>query len=246
MNTRLDCFVMPGWDPKVFPAQLTREWMEKTPEKFAYRCLPLAIANQHGWEILSPCSFQVMWNGYTNTDGLIIQLKDEDKHHVGGPVSVFGHGVLTFHIAGIFRTSPGWNLYITGSPNMPKDAVYPLTGVVETDWAPFTFTMNHKITRTNTIIHYDKDEPICFVFPVQRTLLEEIEPKVRPMSDDPDLQEQFFAWQNSRNAFHEKMKTQPVTGGKSWQKNYFHGKDMNDVERLTDHRTKLRLKPFNK
>ena len=36
---------------------------------------------------------------------------------------------------------------VTGPFNQPKDAIQPLTAIVETDWAPFTFTMNWKFTR---------------------------------------------------------------------------------------------------
>ncbi len=32
-------------------AERTRQWMEDTVDRFAYRCLPLAIANQVGWDI---------------------------------------------------------------------------------------------------------------------------------------------------------------------------------------------------
>ncbi|MDG2375799.1 MAG: DUF6065 family protein, partial [Woeseiaceae bacterium] len=38
-------------------AQRAREWIEDLPDRFAYRCLPLAIANQVGWEILNQTPF---------------------------------------------------------------------------------------------------------------------------------------------------------------------------------------------
>ena len=41
------CYLYPGWDPLVRPAEATRPWMDATPESFAYRCLPLNIANAH-------------------------------------------------------------------------------------------------------------------------------------------------------------------------------------------------------
>jgi hypothetical protein len=33
-------------------APATRPWMDETSDAFAYRCLPLNIANAHGWEFL--------------------------------------------------------------------------------------------------------------------------------------------------------------------------------------------------
>ena len=39
------------------PAARTREWMESLPDHFAYRCLPLLIANQAGWFMLNDSPF---------------------------------------------------------------------------------------------------------------------------------------------------------------------------------------------
>ena len=108
----------------------TRAWMDATPEAFAYRCLPLNIANAHGWEILSPCGFEAMWDGNSGV-GAVTVKPDPGADPQRVPVSLFGQGTVTFHVEGIFRTPPGWNLWITGSPNRAKDAIAPLTGVVE-------------------------------------------------------------------------------------------------------------------
>ena len=59
----LICYIHPSWRPLIRPAEATRDWMTDSPESFAYRCLPLNIANAHGWEILSPCAFAAQWNG---------------------------------------------------------------------------------------------------------------------------------------------------------------------------------------
>src|SRR3989442_536780 len=40
--------------PLLRPASPRRRWMEETTDRFAYRCLPLSIANQHGWEPFCP------------------------------------------------------------------------------------------------------------------------------------------------------------------------------------------------
>ncbi|MFB8344846.1 DUF6065 family protein [Brucella cytisi] len=44
------------------------------------------------------------------------------------------------------KTEPEFDLFVTGSINRPKDAISPLTGFVETDWSPYTFTMNWRFT----------------------------------------------------------------------------------------------------
>ena len=56
-DTELTCYVHEGWEPRIAPASAKRDWMTATPESFAYRFRPLAIANSHGWVILNPCGF---------------------------------------------------------------------------------------------------------------------------------------------------------------------------------------------
>ena len=43
----LTCYVYPGWKPRLRAASPRRAWMDASPESFAYRCLPLGIANAH-------------------------------------------------------------------------------------------------------------------------------------------------------------------------------------------------------
>jgi len=240
----LTCYLYPGWKPLIRPAEATRDWMTNSPESFAYRCLPLDIANAHGWEVLSPCAFDAFWTGSTAADGVVIKTADDVAPELR-PVAIFGQGVLTIHVAGLFRTSPGWNLWVGGSPNYLKDGIQALTGVVETDWAPFTFTMNWRFTRPNTWVHFEAEEPICFFFPVQRGYLEEIKPTFAAMEADPELLKQFNAWSELRNNFHEKVANEPpATPSAKWQKHYYRGTDTQGCKHVDDHQAKLRLAPF--
>ncbi len=240
----LVCYLHPGWNPRVRPADPTREWMDASPETFAYRCLPLNIANAHGWEILCPGGFEARWNGGLRPDDVEIRL-DPGVDPATAPVALFGQGVLTFHVFGLFRTEPGWNLWIGGSPNRPKDAIFPLTGVVETDWSPFTFTMNWRFTRPDTWVRFEADEPIAFVFPVERGYLETTRPRLAKLEDAPELLEAFQSWSRSRDTFRiEKHRDLDARPSDKWQKHYFRGTDVNGRAHVADHATKLRLTAF--
>jgi uncharacterized protein DUF6065 len=46
-----------------WPRSQNRYWMTATPKRFAYRCLPMVIANQSGWLILNRHKIAVTWNG---------------------------------------------------------------------------------------------------------------------------------------------------------------------------------------
>ncbi len=238
------CYLHEGWNPRIRPAEATRPWMDATPEAFAYRCLPLNIANAHGWEILSPCSFEAIWYGGSDTRDVALRVPP-DVPPQDRPVSLFGQGTITFHIQGLFRTPPGWNLWISGSPNRPKDGIAPLSGVVETDWAPYTFTMNWRFTWRNHWVRFAADEPICFIFPVQRGVLEALQPKFVPIAEAPEVAENFARWSRLRAEFQEEVaKKPPQAPSDRWQKHYYRGLDMADRQGTRDHQTKLRLRPF--
>lgn len=238
-------FYMPaGSEPRIRPAAPKRDWMDRTVDSYAYRCLPLNIANAHGWEILSPCGFEARWNGGDGADAVEIVADDGARPHQI-PVSLFGHGTLTFHIDGVFRTPEGWNMWASGSPNAAKDGIAPLAGVIETDWSPYTFTMNWRFTRPDQWIRFEENEPFCFVFPVNRRLLEDVEPRLLPMSEAPELHDQFEAWRRSRNAFHEKMRTDPpANSADAWQKLYYRGTNPDGSAGAPDHKSKLRVPHF--
>ena len=60
-----------GPAPEIRPAPLQRDWMDATPEKYAYRCLPLNIANAQGWELLNIGGFTATWNGGASKEAIM-------------------------------------------------------------------------------------------------------------------------------------------------------------------------------
>lgn len=242
----LICYTYPGWEPRIRPAGPKRTWMEGTPERFAYRCLPLAIANAHGWEVLTPCGFSARWTGGQGTEAVELRL-DPGADPKRAPVSLFGQGTITLHIEGIFRTPEGWNLWVGGPPNDAKDGIAPLGGVIETDWSPYTFTMNWRFTRPNHWVRFEENEPFCFLFPVQRQALLETVPKMCPIEDEPGLREAFESWSQSRNAFQKWVEeTRPSAPADKWQKLYYRGVRPDGTPGPADHNAKLRLQPFTR
>jgi hypothetical protein len=239
---RLICYPTSGAPPKLVPAPVDRAWMDRIGDNFAYRCLPLNIANAHGWMILNPVPFVAIWNGDPRLNGISIRAP-ADAPPIAS--SHFGSGVLTFGIPALFRTEMGYDLMVTGPLNQPKDGIQPLTGIVETDWTPFTFTMNWKFTRKNSPIAFERDEPFCMIFPVRRGLVEEVTPEIRNLETDPELAAAYETWRTSRSDFNDALRdpASPATSEK-WQKDYFKA-SARFGQPPPDHRTKLKLKPFD-
>ncbi|WP_157015509.1 DUF6065 family protein [Mesorhizobium xinjiangense] len=240
--SRLIAYVLDGHELKIRPAPLEREWMDRTDQRFAYRCLPLNVANAHGWEILNPTAFSAVWDGRPDIDAVRIKAR---QGNTPSAISHFGSGTLTFHVPCLFRTDPGTDLFVTGPLNRPKDAIAPLSGVIETDWSPYTFTMNWKFTRSNQRVHFEADEPICHLFPLGRGALEAVAPELRPLSENPELEAEFKTWSQSRNAFNEDLSDPDSDAARArWQKSYFRGVCPSGAPGPKDHRSRLRLKPF--
>jgi Family of unknown function (DUF6065) len=237
---RLICYPTSGEPPKIVAAPVERDWMDRTRGGFAYRCLPLNIANAHGWLLLNTVPFIAQWDGGSEL-GAVTMTAGSGATLAS---SHFGFGVLTFHVNALFRTEPGYDLMVTGPLNEPKDGIQPLAGVVETDWGPFTFTMNWKFTRKFVPVAFESDEPFCMIFPLKRGLVEEVEPEMGTLESDPQLRAAYLAWADSRRDFNNALQ---LPGSEAqvqkWQKDYFRGSGSIGAA-PADHHTRLKLREF--
>ena len=218
-----------------------RDWMDETPSRFAYRCLPLAFANQIGWEILCPVGFSARWNGREGLDAIRIKFDDQPSDLIG---SHFGSGVLTFTLGYLFRTTKAHNLWVKGPTNQHKDGIAPLEGVIETDWMPFTFTMNWRFTRRRQKVRFERDEPICTILPYPRHYIGKFEPRRRNLNENAKLYGQYTKWREDRMAFNEDLKDQDSEAAKAgWQRSYMKGEDL-EGNVFSGHQTKIRVREF--
>jgi hypothetical protein len=92
--------------------------------------------------------------------------------------SHFGYGIVTWNPRLLFHTPPGWNLVARGPANRPKRGITALEGIVETDWADATFTMNWQMTEPGFPVVFEAGEPYCLLMPVRRGSLERFAPAI--------------------------------------------------------------------
>lgn len=226
---------------EIRPASPRRQWMDETQDRYAYRCIPLSIANSSGWELLSPLSFDASWNGGPHKNSIKINEWGDEHLAPSTVTSHFGHGILTFHVPYLIQTNPGWALWVRGSPNDARQNIVPLDGLVETDWLPFTFTMNWRFTEPGPII-FEKGEPFCFVHLVAHSVMDAVEPQIKSINDNPELKEKNQLWAEDRRAFMDRVeRNEPEAIKQSWQKYYVRGKGP-DVVANEHHKSKLKLK----
>ena len=229
--------------PPIRTSNRKREWMENTQDRFAYRCLPLSIANQTGWEVLSPAGFVARWNGKDGLDAISIKFDGEPSPLIG---SHFGHGVLTFNLGYLFRTTKAHNLWVKGPTNQFKDGIAALEGIIETDWTPFTFTMNWQFTRKRLKVRFDEGEPICTILPYPRHYIGKFDPQLKVINQNPKLYKQYVAWKDDREQFLRDLKDPESEAAKEgWQRTYMKGEDQFG-KAFAGHQTKVRTQDFKK
>jgi hypothetical protein len=226
---------------RLVPAASGRAWMSSTEYGFANRCLPLLLANQAGWWLQLDRQIEVTWSGGPAQTSLQIASSSRPPCSAS---SVFGHGVLTFHVPFLFRTPPGWNLLVRGPANQPKDGVTPLEGVVESDWSVATFTMNWQLTRPGHKIRFERDDPVCMIVPQRRGELESFRPRIAPLASDPETQHAYLEWAESRDLFllYRRL-TRSRPGSHKWQRHYYRGTSPSGLS-AREHQSKLHLRPF--
>jgi hypothetical protein len=232
--------------PELVPGQVQRPWMDAFPARHAYKCLPLTMANSTGWELLCPMSFTAEWTGGMECEDITITPDRPHPDFHEFVESHFAGGVMTFHTGYLFRTPPGWGVWTSGAPNYFKDGIQALTGLIETDWLPFPFTMNWIFTRPGKI-RFEKGEPFCFITLIEHRKVETFEPVLRQLDAHPVLAGQFEAWTTKRGDFNKRLaRREPEAMKEAWQRYYFKGELPDDTGPApADHVNKRRLKPMN-
>ena len=221
------------------PAESKRDWMDATDHHFANRCLPMLMANQAGWWLLNTHELMATWVGGADAGGLLLRWEGDPPYPAS---SHFGHGVLTWHVPYLFRTPPGIALAVRGPANCPRDGIHALEGIVETDWAEATFTMNWLFTRPKEPVFFHVGEPICQLLPIALADVEGMSAETVAIESDPDIEDRYLAWAASRDAFNDQVDKGAVSGA-DWQRHYMRGVSPAGTN-APRHRTRITMPPF--
>lgn len=143
-----------------------KPWISES-DRAAYKCKPMRDASSMGWQIVMPCNIDILWDGGTGTDAIHIECSDENFNNFA--VSHFKFGLVSFVVNAVFRTSPGFDTYITGPINGSKRGLTPLSARIETDWLPFHFAMTWRIVEPGLQLRFEKGEPFAQFMEVARS-----------------------------------------------------------------------------
>jgi len=178
------------------PAAATRRWLPA----YAYRCLPLAMANRLGLEITINREVKLKWDGSDNYNCIKIIPEWIDC------VSHFGSGIVSFSIPYLFHTPRGWSLWVGGPGNDPMDGIAPLEGIVETEWSPYSFTMNWRMTMVDQWVTFVAGQAIARVVPIQIAPIQSLEFQAQAKKAMPARKlAEYERWWAGREDFLDKL-----------------------------------------
>lgn len=223
-------------------ADWRRAWMDDTPSRFAYRCLPLTIANQLGLWIENPVTFTAVWTG-ENAPGSV-ELRFNTAADVWGKWvnDQFGFGIVTWNTPILFRTRPsGSRLLVTGPANQFKADAHPLTALIETDWLTASFTMNWKLMAPGVPVCFEVGEPLFQAIPLAADVCRDLEGatiREGKLSDNPEVAKLYHQWSDARQDFHRR-KAEGLVAPDAWQKEYFQGRDPLGQPAAAAHTTRI-------
>ena len=229
-----------GW------AELQRDWMDASPNRFAYRCLPLSIVNQTGWWIKNPVGFTAIWRGISLPGTIDFEFDRTPDLWSGWINDQFGGGIITWNTPFLFRTRPeGSRLLVCGPVNQFKTYAQPLTALIESDWMSMSFTMNWKIVVPNQPVRFEAGEPLFQAIPLVSNVCSDLEAAsvtYQKLGEDPEVHRAYQAWNEGRRNFHV-QKAKGEVKPDDWQKDYFHGRDALGQAPATVHMTKVKPPP---
>jgi Family of unknown function (DUF6065) len=218
-------------------SEVKRTWMDQSSNRFAYRCLPLSIANQTSWDVICPSSIKAIWQGDKSVNGVDVQYLDD--HQFKYASSIFGEGVLTFHVDFVITSSENTSLLVKGPANHFKKHLSPLEAIVETHWLPFTFTYNWIFNEPGEVV-FEKGEPMFSFFPINLDYVESFSTEVDYIVNDPEFKEAYNSYCNSRSNFISSTRS-----GDDWQKYYMQGISPANPTPNKNHKSRVILNKFN-
>jgi len=190
--------------PTIKQSRLKRDWMDKTYNKHAYRCLPLSEANVNGWEMQLQQDVVVQWDG-GNSVPRVLQGEFFEGRAIVIPSII---GIMSFVTGWAVNTEEGYDTFVSGSPNYFVDGASPLTASIPSSWWPDEFNMNWKITKIGEPVLFEQGMPFVFFNIYKNDLLESCELKVENLWDKPEL---MASRQSYGDAKMKKIHEQPWT-----------------------------------
>jgi hypothetical protein len=151
------------------PLSVKRDWMENTPEKHAYHCFPVTMANTIGWTLSSPVDISFTWNGITDTTPDTVKILSGEQYAYTGR----GQGTISFMTGLIFKSEKNVSLFTITCPNYFNQDFEVMSSLISTSFYPNELPLAIKAKTPNKEITIKAGEPIATIIPISLTSLKD-------------------------------------------------------------------------
>lgn len=146
----------------VEPLPASRDWMDKSQDKHAYMCFPMALTNRLGWGISFPEDIVFVWDGIDDTTpDHVTVLKGQEW---ANPKR--GNATLSFETGLIFKTDPNVTLLTMPVPNQFIAGTQCFTTLISTSFYMPPLPIAWKLTEANKEITIPAGTPVAAVLPI--------------------------------------------------------------------------------
>jgi len=153
----------------VFQLPIKRDWMDKTFDKHAYRCLPVSLSNGLGLGISFPEDISFVWDGITDTSPDHIKILEGEKYCSLGR----GNATLSFNTGLMIKTDENTTMLQMPVPNLFIEGVSPYTTLISTSFFDAPFPCAWRITAPYKVIKIKAGTPIIALLPMSLKKLED-------------------------------------------------------------------------
>jgi hypothetical protein len=215
----------------VEPLQVTRDWMDATPEKHAYHCFPVTQANTVGWTISMPVDIKFIWDGVNDTSGNHIEILEGNSFVYTGR----GQSSVSFNTNLLFRSESNVSLLTMTPPNYFNPDYQVIGSVISTSFFRNPLPLAIKALTPNKEILIPAGTPIATILPIS---LSELKDSVIEVKKFP--QEDMHEWNEKNRAYGDAAQVLSTKG--EWTDWYRDAVDQ-DGNKIGEHEAKsLKLK----
>lgn len=145
-----------------------RDWMDKTDNGHAYRCLPVTLSNSMGWTISYPEEISFIWDGVSSSSSDHVKILKGHKYvHPNR-----ANASISFNTGVALRSEENLSIAIMPVPNQFIDGAQAFTAIISTSVLKSEIPCAWMITSPNKVITIPKNTPIACIMPISLTYLQ--------------------------------------------------------------------------
>lgn len=162
MEKIVEARLVPGAKSEIKPLAIKRDWMDETPEKHAYNCFPMTLANGMGWGLSFKEDVSFIWDGVWDTTAAHVKvIKGKGLIHPDR-----GNGTISFNTGVNFKTDENTSIVTIPTPNLFIPGFHVFTTIISSSWFPHELPAAARITIPNVEITIPAGTQFLTVLPI--------------------------------------------------------------------------------